>query len=255
MITIIGNYMSPFVRKVLVSLETKGVPYRIDPIVPFFGDDDFAKLSPLRRIPVLIEGDLTLCDSTVICEYLEERFPAPALLPASPADRARARWIEEYADSRMADVFVWRVFAQLVLRRGVWDEQPDRELVARTLAEDVPQVFDYLETIVPDEGWLVGDAASIADIAIGSMLRNFMIARQSIDAERWPRTAGLVARVHALPAFEALWRWEQVIAQTRGLAAQRAALAEAGAPLTETSFAADAPRRGIMPLGESAVSG
>ncbi|MFX5756444.1 glutathione S-transferase family protein, partial [Acinetobacter baumannii] len=49
---IIGSYLSPYVRKVLVLLELKGIAYRIDPIVPFFGDEAFERLSPLRQIPV-----------------------------------------------------------------------------------------------------------------------------------------------------------------------------------------------------------
>ena len=52
---IIGSFLSPYVRKVLVVLDVKGLQYDIDPIVPFFGDDRFAKLSPLRRVPVLID--------------------------------------------------------------------------------------------------------------------------------------------------------------------------------------------------------
>src|SRR6185295_15709305 len=98
------SYLSPYVRKVLVVLDLKGVPYEIDPIIPFMGDDRFSALSPIRRIPVLIDGPVTLSDSTVICEYLEERHPAPALLPRAVADRARARWLEEFADSRMGEV-------------------------------------------------------------------------------------------------------------------------------------------------------
>ena len=46
--TIIGGPVSPYVRKVLAACELKGVPYKVDPIVPFFGDDSFSRLSPLR---------------------------------------------------------------------------------------------------------------------------------------------------------------------------------------------------------------
>src|SRR5262245_61498813 len=87
-VQIIGNYMSPYVRKVLVFLDLKGIPYEIDPIIPFFGDDRFAKLSPVRRIPVLIDDLVTLTDSSVICQYLEDRYPKPALFPADIAARA-----------------------------------------------------------------------------------------------------------------------------------------------------------------------
>ncbi|WP_204336700.1 glutathione S-transferase family protein, partial [Proteus mirabilis] len=68
----------------------KGVDYELDPIVPFYGTDAFTRVSPLRRIPVLIDGELVLNDSTVIAEYVDERWPEPPLMPRSPADRARA---------------------------------------------------------------------------------------------------------------------------------------------------------------------
>lgn len=123
--TIVGSYLSPYVRKVLVCLAVKRVPYEIDPIVPFYGSDDFARISPVRRIPVLIDDAVTVSDSTVICEYLEDRYPTPALLPKAPAQRARARWLEEFADSRMGEVLIWHYFNQLVIRRFVWGEEPD----------------------------------------------------------------------------------------------------------------------------------
>jgi glutathione S-transferase len=103
------------VRKVLAICEIKGVPYRIDPIVPFFGDERFSQLNPLRRIPIFIDEEVSVSDSTVIAEYLEERYASPALLPTSPADRARARWIEEFADTRLADVCIWRIFYEAVI--------------------------------------------------------------------------------------------------------------------------------------------
>ena len=70
-IRIIGSFLSPYVRKVLVALELKGLQYEVDSITPFYGNDEFTRLSPLRRIPVLIDDRVTLCDSTVICEYCE----------------------------------------------------------------------------------------------------------------------------------------------------------------------------------------
>ena len=107
---IIGSYVSPYVRKVLVCMELKGLDYEVDPITPFFGNDEFRRLSPLCRIPVLIDDDLVLTDSTVIAEYLDEAYPDPPLLPKDPKERARARWLEEFADTRLGDVFIWGLF-------------------------------------------------------------------------------------------------------------------------------------------------
>jgi glutathione S-transferase len=244
-VRIVGNYLSPYVRKVLVCLHLKGVPYEIDPIIPFFGDERFSTLSPLRRIPVLIDDRVTLSDSSVICQYLEDRHPEPAVYPDDVADRAHARWLEEYADTRMGDVFIWRLFNQLVIRPFVWGEKTDEAAVARTLAEDVPAVLDYLEAQAPADRFLFGDRLSIADVAIACFFRNAAFARFRIDAARWPRSAGLVERVLASPPFQALRPYEEKMIRTPPVAA-RAALAEMGAPLTAETMGTPTPRRGPM---------
>jgi glutathione S-transferase len=245
-VRLIGSYLSPYVRKVLVVLLEKGIPYEIDPIVPFLGDDRFGALSPLRRIPVLMDDRVTLSDSSVICQYLEDRYPTPALYPEDVALRARARWLEEFADTRMGDVFIWRYYNQLVIRRFVWGEQPDHALVERTLAEDVPQVLDYLESQAPADGFVFG-ALSIADVSIASFFRNAGFARFAIDAARWPRTAALVARVLALPSFQAVKTFEDCTLRTP-IAEVREALVKAGAPILRETYGTATPRRGIMPV-------
>ena len=98
--TIIGSFVSPYVRKVLACMHLKGLDYEIDPITPFFGNDEFRRLSPLCRIPVLIDGDFSASDSSVICAYLDEAYPGHPLFPWDPKQRARSRWLEEYADTR-----------------------------------------------------------------------------------------------------------------------------------------------------------
>src|SRR6185369_11771683 len=153
---IIGSYLSPYVRKVLVALDRKRIPYEIDPIVPFFGDDRFSKLSPIRRIPVLIDDRTTLCDSSVICEYLEDRYPEPALYPADIVARARARWLEEFADTRMGEVFIWHLFNQVAIRPAVWGEATNRDVLQKALEEEIPAILDYLEGELPAGGLLFG---------------------------------------------------------------------------------------------------
>jgi glutathione S-transferase len=243
---IVGSPVSPYVRKVLVCLELKGLAWEIDPIVPFFGDERFGALSPLRRIPVLIDGELALSDSSVICQYLEDRFPEPALYPADVADRARARWLEEYADTRMGDVFIWRLFNQVAIRPAVFGEKGDAERIAKTLAEDVPAVLDYLESIVPADGFLFG-TLGIADVSIAAFFRNAKFARFTIDAARWPKSAAFVARVLASPPFAKLAPLEDRLMRVP-IAAQRKVLEELGVAVTADTFATDRPRRGVMPI-------
>ena len=245
-VTIIGSFVSPYVRKVLACLNLKGVAYVVDPITPFFGDDEYQRLSPLRRIPVLIDGDFSVSDSTVIASYVDEAYPGHPLLPADPKDRARARWLEEYADTRLGDLLIWSLFYQRVVRPLVWGEPTDEERVREALETGTPEALDYLEQQAPAEGFLIGDIG-LADIAIASFFRNAVYADYAIDADRWPLTAGWVERSLAHPAVASLVPFEDV-QRSATIKGRRQALVDAGAPLSERSWGTREPRRGLMPL-------
>ena len=241
---IIGSYVSPYVRKVLACLALKGLDYEIDPITPFYGGDGFERLSPLRRIPVLIDGDLTLCDSSVICAYLDEAYPGRPLLPGTPADRARARWLEEYADTRLGDVFIWGLFYPRFVHPIVWGEPGDSDRIERSLAVEIPAALDYLEPLLPADGFLFGEIG-LADISIASFFRNAAYVGFTVDAARWPRTAVFVERALAEPCLAGLLPFEQVQIGTTP-AGRRQALIAAGAPLIAETLGTREPRRGIM---------
>jgi glutathione S-transferase len=243
---IIGSFVSPYVRKVLACLNLKGLSYEIDPITPFYGNDEFERLSPLRRIPVLIEGDVTMSDSSVICAYLDEAYPGYSLLPEDPADRARSRWLEEYADTRLGDLFIWSLFYQRVVRPLVWNEPTDEDRVRKTLDEDLPAALDYLESELPSDSFLFGDIG-IADISIATFFRNGAYAGFETDAARWPRTAAFVQRTLAHPAIAKLMLFEDV-QRGASIKGRRQALLDAGAKLTEETLGLREPRRGCMRL-------
>ena len=243
-VQIIGSYLSPYVRKVLVVLDLKSLAYEIDPIVPFMGDERFSKVSPVRRIPVLRDDRVTLTDSSVICEYLDERYPQPALFPRDVVDRARARWLEEFADTRMGEVFIWRLFNQVAINPFVWGEPTDQEALRKTLTEEIPHVLDYLESQLPADGFLFGTVC-VADIAIACPFRNAGFARFKIDAARWPISAAFVERVLQLDSFQKLKPLEERLMRTP-IPQHRTVLAEMGAPLTQESYGTALPRRGMM---------
>src|SRR3954464_13313025 len=157
MIRIIGSFVSPYVRKVLACMNLKGLAYEVDPITPFYGNDEFERLSPLRRIPVFVDGDFHVSDSSVICAYLDEAYPRRPLFPAEPKDRARARWFEEFADTRLGDVFIWGLFYPKVVPQLVGGDPGDQEGIERTLEKDIPAAVDYLERELPDSGYLFGE--------------------------------------------------------------------------------------------------
>ncbi|MGQ0588970.1 MAG: glutathione S-transferase family protein [Sphingosinicella sp.] len=244
---LIGSFASPYVRKVTACLHLKGLDYETDPITAFFGNDEFERLSPLRRIPVLIDGDLAIPDSSAICAYLDEAWPEPPLLPADPKDRARARWLEEYADTRLGDVFIWGLFYQKVVHPLIWGEPGDQARIEKTLAEDVPRELNWLEGQLPESGYFFGERIGIADIAIASFFRNAIYAGVEVDPERWRRLAAFVDRAFAEPCFAATYAFEQAQLSTTPQR-RREALEQAGARLTAETLGTREPKRGIMKL-------
>ena len=243
---IIGSYVSPYVRKVLACLALKDLIYEIDPITPFYGGEEFERLSPLRRIPVLVDGDVSICDSSVICAYLDEAYPGRPLVPAGVGDRARARWLEEYADTRLGDVFIWGLFYQKVVHPIVWGAPGDQARIDKTLGEDMPRELDYLESQLPAGGFLFGDIG-LADISIATFFRNGAYAGFEVDPKRWPKTAAFVARALDHPAFAATYPFERAQLSTNPQG-RRQALLDAGARLTEETVGTREPRRGVMAL-------
>ena len=189
----------------------EGCALWLDPIVPFFGDDAFGELSPLRRVPVFIDDKVSLCDSTVICEYLEDRFPSPRAA-RRPARRAQARWLEEFSDTRMGDVFIWRIFYEAVVLPFIFQKPRDKEKIAAIVAEQVPDVMAYQERW-PAPTASCGDV-SMADLAVAIPFGNLRWARVEPDRNRWPKTCAWVERTHATPALAKVTRFADKLMQT-----------------------------------------
>ncbi len=246
MVRIIGSFVSPYVRKVLACMNLKGIDYEVDPITPFYGNDEFERLSPLRRIPVLIDGDFHISDSSVICAYLDDAYPGRPLFPADSKERAEARWLEEFADTRLGDVFIWGLFYPKVVHPIVWGQPGDQERIEQTLTEAIPAALDYLEQQLPADGFLFGKIG-VADISIASFFRNGSYAGFVPDAGRWPRTAAFVERTLAHDCFAKLLPFEDVQRRAE-IGSRRQALLDAGARLTRDTLGQREPRRGIMRL-------
>ena len=199
---IYGANLSPYVRKVLVVAIHKGLEFEHEVVLPGSDDPGFRKISPMGKIPALVDGELAISDSTVICEYLEDQYPEVKMRPDDPAQRARARWYEEFGDSRMAEVFGNHFFERFVKPLMGDNSGPD-EARLQDLAENVaPPALSYVESQVPESGFLFGDDLYIADISLVSSTVNGAYAGYGIDADQYPRTVAYRARVLSQPAVE-----------------------------------------------------
>ncbi|WP_114944207.1 glutathione S-transferase family protein [Microvirga calopogonii] len=99
--------VSLFSRKVEIGLHEKGLAFE-QILVPFTQtagysprNPDVLAINPKAQVPVLVDGDLSLYDSTVILEYLDEAYPDPPLYPKTPVERARCRLFDVFGDEVM----------------------------------------------------------------------------------------------------------------------------------------------------------
>ena len=163
MIKLYGSSLSPYVRKVVLVLEHKRIPYEQDPLSPVVNpSEEFLRISPLRKIPVLRDGDFVLPDSSVICRYLEDAYPEPALYPRDVRARAFACWLEEFSDTKLA-LSLAAIAGERLFKPRFMKQPPDEANVARIVNEELPGPLAYLESVTPAAGFLCGEL-SIADL-------------------------------------------------------------------------------------------
>ena len=195
-----GTGYSPYVRKVLVSLAEKNVPYEHRPVMFHAPDADFQAASPLGKIPAIEDGGFKLADSSAILWYLERKHPSPALAPTDPKALGRAVWFDKFGDTELFGKLIVP-FVERILKPNMMGKPTDDAAVAKALNDDLPPLFDCLEREISGP-YLVGDAFSIADISVATGFYNFHLADAQVDAGRWPKLAAYIAETLARPSFK-----------------------------------------------------
>ncbi|MDE2563721.1 MAG: glutathione S-transferase family protein [Sphingomonadales bacterium] len=209
MLKIFGFPLSPFVRKAAVVAREKGVDYTLVAVNPRNPAADFAAASPFRKMPAIQDGDYVLSDSTAIAAYLDRAHPEPAIFPEGARELGRAIWFEEFADTIVASSGGKVVFNRFVGPRVLG--MPGDEAAAEQGCAELQPMMDYLESQVPDEGWLVGGAYSIADISIATILKTLDYVGACADPASHPKTAALYQRVLARPAWQVVLEEEHKV--------------------------------------------
>jgi len=162
MLIVIDVPLSPYAQKVKLALLEKGIPFETR--IPDLSqpDADFRKQSPRLEVPALIDGEATLFDSSIIVEYIDERWPEPRLLPATPLERARVRTLEEICDTAY-DAITWGVSEVTVFRRA------EGELATRMLELARSQIAGLnrrLERDLASREWFNGERFGFGDVVV-----------------------------------------------------------------------------------------
>ena len=102
MVNVYEHPLSPYAQKVKIALREKAVAFEVampGGLGAVGAGAEFLAANPRAEVPVLVDGETAIFDSTIILEYIEDKWPNQAMLPPSPAERARVRMIEEVMDT------------------------------------------------------------------------------------------------------------------------------------------------------------
>lgn len=198
-----GASLSPFVRKVRTSLLEKKLDYSMEMIIPRNQPDWYYQINPLGRIPALRDGEFEICDSAVICAYLDEKYPdTPALCGNTIEEKARIRWFEKYGDYELAPLATFTVFFNRALAKSM-GLPSDEDAVQKALIKLVTH-FDYLEQQLADNDYFVGNRFTLADIAIVTQWVNLSYGQEPLNADKWPKLVAHQQRVLARESLQVL---------------------------------------------------
>ena len=154
-------------------------------------------MNPRREVPTLVDDGTVIVDSTIICEYLEERYPEPALYPATPAARARARMLEEIADIEFEPA-VWALMEVQVFGRASGELAANLLEAAQTA---ISRQLDRIEQELASAPYLTGDTFGIADIAFLPHVAGAAMFGTKAGPGR-PRVGEWVKRVRSRPSVQ-----------------------------------------------------
>jgi glutathione S-transferase/RNA polymerase-associated protein len=155
--------LSPYAQKVKIALIEKGIPFETAmPDLLSGGDAAFRAANPRLEVPALVDGDATVYDSTIILEYIEDKWPTPPLLPPTPIARARARTLEEICDTQYEAVN-WGLFEIRVFGRAKGSVAD--AMIARA-GEQIAGLNAHLDRALGGAEWFNGAHFGWADLSV-----------------------------------------------------------------------------------------
>ena len=199
-ITLYDHPLSPYAQKVKIALREKGLAFETampGGLGAGGAQGAFVEASPRAEVPALVDGDVRVFDSTIILEYLDDAYPEPAMRPASAADRARVRMLEEVMDTHF-EAINWGLSEIRWFRRAEGAQAEALQAAARRQTEGF---FAWLERELGDREWFNGERFGWGDLSVVPYL-NGSVGQGNPPAEGSKLSAWL-ARANARPSVAA----------------------------------------------------
>jgi glutathione S-transferase/RNA polymerase-associated protein len=165
MVTLYEHPLSPYAQKVKIALREKNIAFDLktpDAIGSGQSGGEFMAANPRGEVPVLIDGDLAVFDSTIILEYIEDKWTDAPLRPAAPADRARMRLIEEVCDTHY-EAINWGLGEITWFRRG---EGAVADALRDKAADQTEMMQAWLTRQLGGRDWFNGAGFGWGDLSV-----------------------------------------------------------------------------------------
>jgi glutathione S-transferase len=183
-ITLCGLPMSNYYNKVKLALLEKGLPFTEEPVSTGSKDEAVLAATPLGKIPFIRVDGQTLCESQVIVDYLEARYPQPALVPADPLAAAKVRELSTFIELHM-ELVARELYGQAFFGGSVSDDV--KASVRKRLTKNIP-AFQRLARFAPYVG---GDSFTLADCSAWVSLPLIGMATKAVLGEDLLVAAGV----------------------------------------------------------------
>jgi glutathione S-transferase len=194
--------LSPFCRKVRLTLAEKRIEVELVEERYWEQDPDFLRRNPAAKVPVLKMDGKMMADSGAICEYLEEKYPEPPLMPRDVDARYEVRRLVAWFDDKFHHEVTSKLLYERVNKKLMGQGYPDSRNV-KAGAQKIKYHLDYMTWLLAPRRWLAGDSMSMADFAAAAHLSSL----DYISDVDWNRSAVVkdwYAKIKSRPAFRSI---------------------------------------------------
>ncbi|MDE4061106.1 MULTISPECIES: glutathione S-transferase family protein [Rhodobacterales] len=194
--------LSPFCRKVRLSLAEKKIEVELVEERYWEKDPDFLRRNPAAKVPVVRLDGKMMSESAAICEYLEESRPEPSLMPSDPDGRYEVRRLVSWFDDKFHHEVTSKLLYERVNKKVTGEGYPDSRNV-KAGARAIKYHLDYMAWLLDHRRWLAGDSMTLADFAAAAHLSSL----DYISDVDWNRSAAVkdwYAKIKSRPAFRSI---------------------------------------------------
>ncbi|WP_425093834.1 glutathione S-transferase family protein [Tropicimonas sp. S265A] len=194
--------LSPFCRKVRLVMAEKKIEVDLVEEKYWEPSGDFLRRNPAGKVPVLKMGAKYLSESSAICEYLEEVFPNPPLMPDNAQDRYEVRRLVAWFDDKFFNEVTRNLLYERVNKKIMGSGYPESRAI-KTGATKIKYHIDYMGWLLDQRRWLAGDKMSLADFAAAAHFSCLDYIRD-VDWNRNPGVKDWYAKIKSRPAFRSI---------------------------------------------------